>query len=183
MIETEDGPRWVCGDDRWDDWGGRKGAAGARGGRRSALERGGVLEPGVLRPTTTALRLEDIARDGIDATVMYGPIVPLLIKDPDLRGGLLSRVQRVARRVLRDGARAADRRGPDPHRRAEDGRRRGPPPEDFRLRTGMFLAANVERVVGRGVGAAVDGRGGDTAVRLAFTSVASSAPWCRAVPS
>jgi hypothetical protein len=37
----------------WDAWGGRKGAA--LGGRRSALERGGVLEPGVLRPTTTAL--------------------------------------------------------------------------------------------------------------------------------
>ena len=37
--------------------------AGARawrarmGGRRMALEKGGVLEPGVLRPTTTALRL------------------------------------------------------------------------------------------------------------------------------
>ena len=55
------------------------------GGRRSALDRGGVLEPGVLRPTTTALRLTDMDRDGIDATVMYGPIVPLLVKDPELR--------------------------------------------------------------------------------------------------
>jgi hypothetical protein len=44
-----------------------------------------VLEPGVLRPTTTALRLADMDRDGVDATVMYGPIVPLLIKDPELR--------------------------------------------------------------------------------------------------
>ena len=85
VVDTADGPYWVCGEDRWDPWGGRKGAAGALGGRRSALERGGVLEPGVLRPTTTALRLEDMARDGIDATVMYGPIVPLLIKDPQLR--------------------------------------------------------------------------------------------------
>src|SRR5439155_1468453 len=47
--------------------------------------KGGVLEPGVLRPTTTELRLTDMDRDGIDATVMYGPIVPWLIQDPDLR--------------------------------------------------------------------------------------------------
>ena len=44
-----------------------------------------MLEPGVLRPTTTALRLTDMDRDGVDATVMYGPIVPLLIEDPELR--------------------------------------------------------------------------------------------------
>jgi predicted TIM-barrel fold metal-dependent hydrolase len=85
VVDTSDGPYWVCGDDRWEAWGGRKGAAGAQGGRRTALERGGVLEPGVLRPTTTPLRLADMDRDGIDATVMYGPIVPLLIPDPELR--------------------------------------------------------------------------------------------------
>ncbi|HEV8472985.1 MAG TPA: amidohydrolase, partial [Methylomirabilota bacterium] len=85
VVDTADGPYWVCGDDRWDPWGGRKGVAGAMGGRRLALERGGVLEPGVLRPTTTALRLADMDRDGVDATIMYGPIVPLLIKDPELR--------------------------------------------------------------------------------------------------
>src|SRR2546429_5431291 len=85
VVETPEGPYWVCGNDRWDPWGGRKGAAGAQGGRRTALEKGGVLEPGVLRPTTTELRLTDMDRDGIDATVMYGPIVPLLIQDPELR--------------------------------------------------------------------------------------------------
>ena len=85
VVETPEGPYWFCGDERWDAWGGRKGAAGAMGGRRLALERGGVLEPGVLRPTTTELRLADMDRDGVDATVMYGPIVPLLIGDPQLR--------------------------------------------------------------------------------------------------
>ncbi|HMH76404.1 MAG TPA: hypothetical protein VK547_07245, partial [Candidatus Udaeobacter sp.] len=85
VVETDAGPYWVCGDERWDPWGGRKGVAGSMGGRRLALEKGGVLEPGVLRPTTTALRLADMDRDGVDATVMYGPIVPLLIKDPALR--------------------------------------------------------------------------------------------------
>src|SRR2546428_6689780 len=53
VVDTPDGPYWVCGSDRWDPWGGRKGAAGAQGGRRTAIERGGVLEPGVLRPATT----------------------------------------------------------------------------------------------------------------------------------
>ena len=75
-MDTAEGPYWICGGERWDPWGGRKGAAGAMGGRRLALERGGVLEPGILRPTTTALRLADMDRDGVDATVMYGPIVP-----------------------------------------------------------------------------------------------------------
>src|SRR3984893_1668810 len=85
VVDTADGPYWYCGEDRWEAWGGRRGGVGALSGRRSALERGGVLEPGVLRPTRTALRLADMDRDGVDATVMYGPIVPLLIKDPELR--------------------------------------------------------------------------------------------------
>ena len=85
VVDTADGPAWVCSGDRWDVWGGRPGAAGAQGGRRTAIHRGGVFEQGVLRPTTTALRLADMDRDGVDATVMYGPIVPLLIQDPDLR--------------------------------------------------------------------------------------------------
>jgi len=85
VIDTADGPYWTCDGEKWDMWGGRKGAAGAQGGRRNALERGGVLEPGVCRPTTTELRLADMDRDGIDATVMYGPIVPLLVRDPELR--------------------------------------------------------------------------------------------------
>src|SRR5262249_49539116 len=85
VVDTADGPYWTCDGERWEAWGGRRGPAGAQGGRRTALERGGVLEPGVLRPTTTKLRLADMDRDGIDATVMYGPIVPLLIQDPGLR--------------------------------------------------------------------------------------------------
>ena len=144
VVETSEGPYWMCDGDRWESWGGRRGAAGAQGGRRTALERGGVLEPGVLRPTTTSLRLADMDRDGIDATVMYGPIVPLLIKDPGLR--------RVCYRAYNDWlaefcATASDRligAGlipiDDPADAAEEVRhlrRAG-------LRTGMFLAARVE---------------------------------------
>src|SRR5262249_49664011 len=144
VVDTPDGPYWVCGNDRWDSWGGRKGAAGAQGGRRTAIERGGVLEPGVLRPTTTALRLADMDRDGIDATVMYGPIVPLLIADPALR--------RVCYRAYNEWLAEFCATAPDrpvgaglipidepPH----------PPQEvqhlrELRLRTGMFLAARAE---------------------------------------
>jgi predicted TIM-barrel fold metal-dependent hydrolase len=144
VVDTPEGPYWVCGGDRWDAWGGRKGAAGAMGGRRLALERGGVLEPGVLRPTTTELRLADMDRDGIDATVMYGPIVPLLIPDPELR--------RVCYRAYNDWLAAFCATAPerfvgaglvpidDPKSAADELRHL----REIGLRTGMFLAARVE---------------------------------------
>jgi predicted TIM-barrel fold metal-dependent hydrolase len=144
VVETADGPYWMCGDDRWDPWGGRRGAAGAMGGRRLALERGGVLEPGVLRPTTTELRLADMDRDGVDATVMYGPIVPLLIKDPELRqmcyraynGWLAEFCATAPKRLVGAGLIPID----DPAAAAEEVRHL----KRLALRTGMLLAARVE---------------------------------------
>jgi predicted TIM-barrel fold metal-dependent hydrolase len=144
VVDTADGPYWVCGDDRWDPWGGRKGVAGAMGGRRLALERGGVLEPGVLRPTTTALRLADMDRDGVDATVMYGPIVPLLIKDPELRRvcyrayneWLAEFCATAPERLVGVGLIPID----DPKNAADEVRQL----RKLGLRTGMFLAARVE---------------------------------------
>jgi predicted TIM-barrel fold metal-dependent hydrolase len=144
VVEMDDGPRWVCDGERWDVWGGRRGAAGAQGGRRMALDRGGVLEPGVLRPTTTALRLADMDRDGVDATVMYGPIVPLLVKDPELR--------RLCYRAYNDWLAEFCATAPErlvgaglvpidgPESAAEEVRHLA----KIRLRTGMFLAASVE---------------------------------------
>ena len=144
VVETADGPYWMCGDDRWDPWGGRRGAAGAMGGRRLALERGGVLEPGVLRPTTTELRLADMDRDGVDATVMYGPIVPLLIKDPELRQvcyrayneWLAEFCATAPKRLVGAGLIPID----DPAVAAEEVRHL----KRLALRTGMLLAARVE---------------------------------------
>ncbi len=144
VVDTADGPSWVCGNDRWDSWGGRKGAAGAQGGRRTAIERGGVLEPGVLRPTTTALRLADMDRDGIDATVMYGPIVPLLIADPELRkvcyraynDWLAQFCATAPERLIGAGLIPID----DPASAADEIRSL----RKIGLRTGMFLAARVE---------------------------------------
>jgi predicted TIM-barrel fold metal-dependent hydrolase len=50
-----------------------------------AIERGGVMREGELRPTTAELRLTDMDRDGADASVMYGPTDPMAIADPELR--------------------------------------------------------------------------------------------------
>ena len=144
VVDTPDGPCWVCSGDRWDPWGGRRGAAGAQGGRRTALEKGGVLEPGVLRPTTTALRLADMDRDSVDATVMYGPIVPLLIADPELR--------RVCYRAYNEWlaefcATASDRlvgAGLIPIDDAKSAADEVRHLKQLRLRTGMFLAARVD---------------------------------------
>jgi len=144
VVDTADGPCWTCAGERWDAWGVRTGAAGAMGGRRLALERGGVLEPGVLRPTTTALRLADMDRDGVDATVMYGPIVPLLIKDPELRRvcyrayneWLAEFCATAPERLVGAGLIPID----DPKAAAEEVRHL----RALGLRTGMFLAARVD---------------------------------------
>ena len=50
-----------------------------------AIERGGVMREGELRPTTPSLRLSDMDRDGADASIMYGPTDPMAIADPELR--------------------------------------------------------------------------------------------------
>ena len=50
-----------------------------------AIERGGVMRPGELRPTTAALRLSDMDRDGAEVSIMYGPTDPMVITDPELR--------------------------------------------------------------------------------------------------
>ncbi|HEY7649651.1 MAG TPA: amidohydrolase family protein [Methylomirabilota bacterium] len=144
VVDTADGPYWMFGDERWDAWGGRVGAAGAMGGRRLALERGGVLEPGVLRPTTTALRLADMDRDGVDATVMYGPIVPLLMEDPELRrvcyraynDWLAEFCATAPERLIGVGLIPID----DAKSAADEVRHLG----KIGIRTGMFLAARVE---------------------------------------
>jgi len=43
------------------------------------------MNEGELRPTTPELRLQDMDRDGVDATVMYGPTDPFYADDPEVR--------------------------------------------------------------------------------------------------
>ena len=83
VQDTENGASWVCDGNVWGAWGFYTAAQGS--GAKWALEVGGVLREGELRPTTPELRLADMDRDGVDASVMYGPTDPFVIDDPELR--------------------------------------------------------------------------------------------------
>lgn len=83
VTETDGLPNWVCDGLTWGPWGAYTAAQGS--GAKWALEAGGVLREGELRPTTPELRLADMDRDGVDATVMYGPTDPFIVEDVELR--------------------------------------------------------------------------------------------------
>jgi len=83
VVDTDGGPYWVCDGKQMGPWGAYTAAQGS--GNKWALEVAGVMEEGVLRPTTPELRLADMDRDGVDATVMYGPTDPFAIEEPELR--------------------------------------------------------------------------------------------------
>ncbi|MBV8086898.1 MAG: amidohydrolase [Chloroflexi bacterium] len=86
IEETDTGHRWVCEDRPWGPWAGAKPKVPpAPRYFKTALEKGGVFEPGVLRPTIPELRLKDMTRDNIEATVMFGPIQAFHAEDPELR--------------------------------------------------------------------------------------------------
>jgi predicted TIM-barrel fold metal-dependent hydrolase len=83
-VEETDGiPNWVCDGKTWGPWGAYTAAQGS--GAKWALEVGGVLREGELRPTDAGLRLADMDRDGVDASVMYGPTDPFIVEDVPLR--------------------------------------------------------------------------------------------------
>jgi predicted TIM-barrel fold metal-dependent hydrolase len=85
VVEQEDGTSiWECDGRRMGWWaGGRK--SNVKRSYQTALERAGLDEEGVLRPTEPELRLTDMKHDGIYATVMYGPAVAIEVADPELR--------------------------------------------------------------------------------------------------
>jgi predicted TIM-barrel fold metal-dependent hydrolase len=85
VEETDTGYVWVCDGKRWGNWAGGTNKLGPPRSYQNALERGGVWEPGVLRPTIPELRLQDMTRDGIEATFMFGPITAFTCEDPELR--------------------------------------------------------------------------------------------------
>lgn len=83
VLETEGGPYWVCDGKKMGPWGAYTAAQGS--GAKWAIEAAGVMQEGVLRPTVAELRLADMDRDGIQASIMYGPTDPFAIDDPELR--------------------------------------------------------------------------------------------------
>jgi predicted TIM-barrel fold metal-dependent hydrolase len=83
VVEKEDGSFWTWEGQTFSPHGYYTAAQGS--GAMWAIERGGVMREGELRPTTPELRLSDMDRDGADASVMYGPTDPMPIADPELR--------------------------------------------------------------------------------------------------
>jgi uncharacterized protein len=75
---------WTYQGANWGRWAGGAWLGPPRS-YQTALERAGYNDVGEMRPTTAALRLADMDRDGIDATVMYGPVAALDIADPVIR--------------------------------------------------------------------------------------------------
>jgi len=75
---------WLCEGVSWGRWAGGK-WDNVKRSYKTALEKAGVDEEGVLRPTIPELRLSDMDADGIEATVMYGPVAALDVADPELR--------------------------------------------------------------------------------------------------
>ena len=83
-VEERNGKEmWVCDGAVWGDW---------RAGRwylddkrpRVALDRIKLEGNYGVRPTTTALRLEDMQRDGVEYSVMYPPIFGMRMEDKEL---------------------------------------------------------------------------------------------------
>ena len=83
VIDTEKGSYWTWEDQLFSPHGYYTAAQGS--GAMWAIERGGVMREGELRPTSAALRLLDMDRDGADASIMYGPTDPMAFTDPELR--------------------------------------------------------------------------------------------------
>lgn len=83
----EQGETWVCDGLAWGDFRGDRFFANPNR-NKSALDRIGLAEPG--RPTTPYKRLEDMDRDGIQASMMFPPIIELHIDDHDLRNACVS---------------------------------------------------------------------------------------------
>ncbi|HWH80582.1 MAG TPA: amidohydrolase family protein [Candidatus Binatus sp.] len=83
VVENDDGAFWSWEGKTFSPHGYYTAAQGS--GAMWAIERGGVMQPGELRPTTVALRLADMDRDGAEASVMYGPTDPMAIDDSQLR--------------------------------------------------------------------------------------------------
>ena len=80
--QGDKGEIWVCDGESWGDYRGERWFARKQ---RSylALDRGGVAEAG--RPVDPAKRLVDMDRDGVEASVMFPPILPMQVADPVLR--------------------------------------------------------------------------------------------------
>jgi uncharacterized protein len=83
VVQTDSGPHWQCDGVFWGQW------APYGTGNQWALERvPGIGNEGGRWPATPEKRLEDMERDGVDASVLYGPTDPFQVEDPELRAAV-----------------------------------------------------------------------------------------------
>jgi predicted TIM-barrel fold metal-dependent hydrolase len=90
VEERDGGDFWVCDDQVWGDW--RGGSWWSRQRDKNivyALDRAGVAEDNVLRPSTPELRMADMDRDGVAASVLFGPILPMSLDDHELKNACI----------------------------------------------------------------------------------------------
>jgi predicted TIM-barrel fold metal-dependent hydrolase len=135
VADRGEGAVWLCGDTSWGPWG-----RGGHSGLKWAVERDETYD-GAPRPTVPKLRLADMDRDGVDASVMYGPVALLQADDPAIRqlcytaynDWLVEFCQAAPRRLIGAGMLPAD----DPALAAEELRRLA----RLGLRHAMLLAA------------------------------------------
>ena len=79
---------WVCDDRVWGDW--RLGNWFADSKRiKVALDRVPFTESFASRPSTPNLRIEDMARDGVEASVLFPPIFGMRTIDRELAEGII----------------------------------------------------------------------------------------------
>lgn len=83
----DEGEFWFCDGENWGDYRGARWFANPKRATRLALDRGGVGEPG--RPTNAKKRQADMDRDGVEASVMFPPILPMQVNDPELRNACI----------------------------------------------------------------------------------------------
>lgn len=87
VVDRDGKDLWVCGDETWGDY--RSARWFAQPNRNPlALDRGGVAEEG--RPITPSTRLEDMDRDGVQASVLFPPIIAMNPTNVALRDAIVS---------------------------------------------------------------------------------------------
>jgi uncharacterized protein len=83
VVEVDGQAMWVCDDQVWSEW--RLGRWFDNPKRHKvALDRIAFAENPLARPTTPRLRLEDMARDGIEASDLFPPIFGMPTADREL---------------------------------------------------------------------------------------------------
>jgi len=89
VEDTTGREMWVCEGAQWGDW--RAGRWSTDANRpKVALDRVKFDGNYGTRPTTTATRLEDMDRDGVQVSVMYPPIFGMRMADKDLARAVIS---------------------------------------------------------------------------------------------